>query len=67
MRLARRTFLHVALGAALLPALAGAGWAEAYPNRPVTIIVPFAPGGASDVVGRIRPSLKIAPAIRFQR
>jgi tripartite-type tricarboxylate transporter receptor subunit TctC len=53
MRFARRKFLHVALGAALLPALAGASWAQSYPNRPVTIIVPFAPGGASDVVGRI--------------
>ena len=53
MRFARRTFLHVALGAALLPVLGCAGWAQSYPNRPVTIIVPFAPGGASDVVGRI--------------
>src|SRR5580704_17312992 len=53
MRFARRTFLHVALGPALLPVLGCAGWAQSYPNRPVTIIVPFAPGGASDVVGRI--------------
>jgi tripartite-type tricarboxylate transporter receptor subunit TctC len=53
MRFARRKVLHVALSAALLPALAGTGWAQSYPNRPVTIIVPFAPGGASDVVGRI--------------
>ena len=53
MRFARRKILHVALGAALLPVLGCAGWAQSYPNRPVTIIVPFAPGGASDVVGRI--------------
>jgi tripartite-type tricarboxylate transporter receptor subunit TctC len=53
MRIVRRTFLFVALAAVLAPALPSAGWAEAYPTRPVTMIVPFAAGGATDVIGRI--------------
>jgi len=51
MKLPRRQFLR--LGAAALPAVARPALARSYPSRPVTIIVPFAPGGGADVSGRI--------------
>ena len=50
MNLARRQFLQVAAGAALLPACASA---QAYPSRPVKIIVGQAAGSASDIVARL--------------
>src|SRR5262249_39050721 len=53
MKLPRRNFLHLAAGAAALPVVPRIAFAQAYPSRPVTVIVPFAPGGATDVVGRI--------------
>ncbi len=48
----RKTFLRSTLAAALLALGAGA-WAQAYPSKPVTVIIPFPPGGTLDVVGRM--------------
>jgi tripartite-type tricarboxylate transporter receptor subunit TctC len=50
---ARRRFLHLAVGAAALPALSRITRAQSYPSRLVTIIVPFAAGGTTDVIARI--------------
>jgi tripartite-type tricarboxylate transporter receptor subunit TctC len=53
MKLLRRRFLYLATGAAALPAGSRFAWAQAYPSRPITIVVPFPAGGALDVFGRI--------------
>jgi tripartite-type tricarboxylate transporter receptor subunit TctC len=53
MRLARRKFLHLAAGAAALPALSGIARAQAYPTRPVTLVAPFPAGGPVDTIARI--------------
>ena len=53
MKLPRRTFLHLATGLVALPAVSRVAWAQAYPTRPVRMIVPFAPGGQNDAIGRL--------------
>ena len=53
MTIQRRRFLHLAAGAAALPALPQGAAAQAYPSRPITFIVPFPPGAATDVSARI--------------
>ena len=53
MKLPRRQFLHLAAGAAALPAVSRLARAQSYPSRPVHWIVSFSAGGANDTVARI--------------
>ena len=53
MKLPRRKFLQIGAGALALPAASRLVHAQAYPSRPVRVIVPFAPGGQTDVVARL--------------
>jgi tripartite-type tricarboxylate transporter receptor subunit TctC len=53
MKLARRSFLHLAAGAAAFPASSLSAWAQTYPSRPVRLIVGLSPGSGSDITARL--------------
>jgi tripartite-type tricarboxylate transporter receptor subunit TctC len=53
MKLRRRQFLHLAAGAAALPAVSRTARAQSYPTRPITLMVGAAAGGPTDTIARI--------------
>jgi tripartite-type tricarboxylate transporter receptor subunit TctC len=53
MKLPRRTFLHLAAGAVALPTVVRIAWAQAFPSRPVRVIVGLAAGSGVDILARL--------------
>jgi tripartite-type tricarboxylate transporter receptor subunit TctC len=53
MNLPRRTVLHLATSTAALPAVVRFAWAQTYPSRPITVVVPYPPAGLIDALARI--------------
>jgi len=52
MKIQRRHFLQLAAGTAAISSMSRVGWAQTYPSRPITIVVGYAAGGATDVIAR---------------
>src|SRR5437899_11969723 len=61
MKLPRRNFLYLAAGAAALPAVSRSARAQAYRSRSIPLVVPFPPGGSTDVTARILAERMRAP------
>jgi tripartite-type tricarboxylate transporter receptor subunit TctC len=59
--LGRRQFLQLVAGAVALPVISRFAWAQAYPTRPITMIVPYPAGGLPDAVGRVMAERMRAP------
>src|SRR6516164_5337537 len=53
MKIPRRSFLHLAAAAAALPVVSRIASAQAYPSRPVRVIVPFGTAGVTDIIARL--------------
>jgi tripartite-type tricarboxylate transporter receptor subunit TctC len=53
MNFSRRRFLHASAGAVAVPTMSGVTWAQAYPNRPVRVLVGYPAGGVSDIIARL--------------
>ena len=61
MKLACRTFLHLAAGATALPALSRVAKAQSYPTRPITMVVPVAAGISGDLRRRSATAVRVLP------
>ena len=59
MKLPRRKFLHLAAGAAALPAVLRIAWAQTYPARPVRLIIGYAPGASADTTARLMGAMAL--------
>src|SRR5215471_11660272 len=53
MQLRRRKFLHLAVGAAVLPFVPHGATAQSFPTRPITIVVSYTAGGPTDTIARV--------------
>ena len=66
MGFARRQLLHLAAGTAALPVVSRVAWPQAYPTRPVRLIVGAAAGGPIDSVARLIADLPVQQPTKFE-